>query len=263
MLTIPYVHGAPNWLDLGTPDLDGALGFYGALFGWTFRSAGPEAGGYGMFQLDGGTVAGGMTVTADQGAPSWTVYFRSDDADATAAAASEHGGSAEFAPMDVMEQGRMALLRDAEGVRFGIWQPGTNKGLDLVDVPGSLCWTELYTPDVASAKAFYGGVFGWHTSDIPFGGGTYTTVGPAGADESGTFGGLLPVDADPAETAAGPYWTPYIEVTDTDAVAARVQELGGEVRMPPTDLPDVGRIAKVADPYGARFAVIRSAARQD
>lgn len=45
MLTIPYVHGAPNWLDLGTPDLDGALGFYGALFGWTFRSAGRRPAG--------------------------------------------------------------------------------------------------------------------------------------------------------------------------------------------------------------------------
>jgi predicted enzyme related to lactoylglutathione lyase len=32
--------------------------------------------------------------------------------------------------------------------------------------------------------------------------------------------------------------------------------------MPATDLPDVGRIAKLTDPYGARFAVIKSAPAQ-
>jgi predicted enzyme related to lactoylglutathione lyase len=32
--------------------------------------------------------------------------------------------------------------------------------------------------------------------------------------------------------------------------------------MPATDLEGVGRMAKLADPYGARFAVIKSAPRQ-
>ena len=52
MLTTRFVNGAPNWLDVGTPDIDGAISFYGGLFGWEFQSAGPDAGGYGFFVLD-------------------------------------------------------------------------------------------------------------------------------------------------------------------------------------------------------------------
>ena len=33
--------GTPTWIDLGIPDLDRAMDFYGALFGWTF-DVGPE-----------------------------------------------------------------------------------------------------------------------------------------------------------------------------------------------------------------------------
>src|SRR5689334_8936739 len=57
MLTTDFVPGAPDWLDLGSADVEASSAFYGGLFGWTFRSAGPDAGGYGFFQLDGRTVA--------------------------------------------------------------------------------------------------------------------------------------------------------------------------------------------------------------
>lgn len=39
MLTTRYVDGAPNWTDLGTPDLDGAVDFYTGLFGWEYAAA--------------------------------------------------------------------------------------------------------------------------------------------------------------------------------------------------------------------------------
>ncbi|WP_369228485.1 VOC family protein (plasmid) [Streptomyces sp. R39] len=32
MLTTRFVPGAPNWLDLGVPDIDAAAAFYSALF---------------------------------------------------------------------------------------------------------------------------------------------------------------------------------------------------------------------------------------
>ena len=56
MLTTNYVPGAPNWVDLGTPNVDAAVAFYGPVFGWEFQSAGPDAGGYGMFTMGGKTV---------------------------------------------------------------------------------------------------------------------------------------------------------------------------------------------------------------
>ena len=38
-----YVTGAPNWIDLGTPDIEGAAAFYHHLFGRRFRSADPTS----------------------------------------------------------------------------------------------------------------------------------------------------------------------------------------------------------------------------
>ncbi|MFF5476274.1 VOC family protein [Streptomyces sp. NPDC012935] len=259
MLTTRYVTGAPNWIDVGTPDIEGASSFYGGLFGWRFQPGGPETGGYGLFQLDGRTTAGGMQTTEEQGPPSWTVYFQTPDADATAKAAEQAHGAVLVQPMDVMDMGRMAILADKAGVGFGLWQPGTNKGLDVMNEPGTLCWLELYTTDVPAAAGFYNTTLGMETFALDFYGGTYTTFSPAGQGEDAMFGGVVDKTDDPAEADGPPYWLPYFEVTDTDATVAKAQELGGTVRMPATDLPDVGRIAKLTDPYGARFAVIKSA----
>ncbi|MER6036720.1 VOC family protein [Streptomyces sp. NPDC001835] len=262
MLTTRFVNGAPNWVDLGTPDLDGALSFYGGLFGWQFRSAGPDAGGYGFFQLDGRTVAGGRRIGPEQGPPAWTVYFRSEDAQATARAAEQAHGGVLLPPVDVLGQGHMAVLADQARVPFGIWQPGRTKGVDVASEPGALCWVELYTADIAAAAAFYYKVLGLETSGVPFPGGTYTGVNAAGAGEDAMFGGMVPLADAPAEAEAGPYWLPYFEVEDTDAVAEEARRLGGSVRMPATTVEGVGRMAKLADPYGARFAVIRSGSSQ-
>jgi len=262
MLTTRFVTGAPNWIDLGTPDIAGATAFYRALFGWEFQSAGPEAGGYGFFQLDGKTVAGGMQSTEGQGPPSWTVSFQTPDADTTAKAAEQAGGGTPAPPMDVMDAGRMAILTDTTGAVFGLWQPGRIKGLEVAADPGSLCWVELYTTDVPKVAAFYGAVLGLETSAVSFPGGSYTCVNPAGAGDDGMFGGIVDVDDDPAGTGATPHWLPYFEVTDADATVTTAQELGGQVTMPATDMEGVGRIARLTDPYGARFAVIKSATPQ-
>ncbi|MFB8776393.1 VOC family protein [Streptomyces broussonetiae] len=259
MLTTRFAGGAPNWLDIGTPDLDGAVDFYRALFGWRFRSAGPEAGGYGFFELDGDTVAAGTRTAPERGQSSWTVYFHSPDADATAEAAVRAHGSVLTPPADMPDRGRTALLGDRSGVPFGVRQPGEVKGLDLFEAPGALCWLELYTADIAAAAGFFHTVLGWETSSIAFPDGVYTCVNPAGAGEDALFGGLVTLTDDPVEAGSPAYWLPYFEVTDPDATAARARELGGTVRSEPVDLPDVGRTARLADPYGARFAVLRSA----
>ncbi|MEU6477246.1 VOC family protein [Streptomyces sp. NPDC047017] len=260
MLTTRFVEGAPNWIDVGSPDLGATRAFYGGLFGWELRSAGPEAGGYGFFELDGRIVAAAMPATAEQGPPAWTVYFQCADAEATAEAAEQAHGRVLVRPLDVMGQGHMAVLADQAGVVFGLWQPGERRGLDTAGVTGSLCWVELYTPDVAAAAAFYHRALGLETSAVSFPGGSYTCVNPAEGGEDAMFGGVVPLAEDPAP--GGAHWLPYFEVADPDAVVARAGELGGSVRVPATDLPGVGRVARLDDPHGARFAVIRSASPQ-
>ncbi|CAL9363577.1 VOC family protein [Streptomyces sp. enrichment culture] len=259
MLTTRFVDGAPDWIEVATPDTDGATSFYGRLFGWTYRSAGPEGGGYGFFKRDGGIVAAATRVTPGQGPSAWTVYFQTSDADATAEAARAAGGGVTSPPEQVMSQGRSATLIDTAGAPFGVWQPERRIGLDRAGDVGSLCWAELHTPDVARAAAFFHRVLGWETTGVTFPGGVYTSVNPAGTGEDGTFGGLVPLADDPEDARSGarPHWLPYFGVDDPDAVVAEAAALGGSVRMPATSIPGVGRLARLEDPYGAVFAVLR------
>jgi predicted enzyme related to lactoylglutathione lyase len=262
MLTTHATDGSPVWIDLSTPDLDGAARFYRGVLGWDLAPGGADVGGYSTFRLGGGTVAGVMPAPEEQVRPGWGVYFRTSDADAAVSAVEEAGGTVVFKPMDVMDRGRMAVLTDAAGAQFSVWQPGTVTGLDVAGVPGGLCWTELYTPDETEALDFYRSVFGWESAAMPMpgGDGSYTMVGPADEGAESLFGGLVPTPTDAAEAGSAPHWLLYFGVDDCDATVSAARERGAGVRVPPTDIEGVGRFAELADPYEAEFAVIRGEA---
>lgn len=259
MLSTRYVPGAPNWIDLGSPDIDASVAFYGGLFGWTFQPLGPEAGGYGYLQLDGRTVAA-VGPQMEQGAsPAWTVYYQTPDADLTAKTVEQAGGTVRFGPMDVFTAGRMAGFTDPSGARFAVWQPGETKGLDLVTDPGSLCWVELHTTDAAAARGFYQAVLAWDAQDIPLPGGlTYAVVSTTGGGQEAGIGGIMQLGGESLAPGVGSHWLPYFEVTDVDAVVAKAGASGGTVQMPAVDMEGVGRMAALADPSGALFSVIKS-----
>jgi uncharacterized protein len=258
MLSTNYVPGAPIWVDLGAPDVDAAAAFYGAVFGWQFQSAGPNAGGYGMFTLDGKTIAAVGPLTEDGAESAWTLYFDAPDANATAGAVKRAGGAVRAEPFDVFTAGRMGHFADPAGAQFAVWQPGDTKGLDAVTDPGTLCWTELHTTDPDGAKSFYQEVFGWTTQDVPMGDFNYTLIQPAGGADDSTQGGIMLLSPEMAAGGMSTRWRPYFEVTDCDAAVARATEHGGAVVMPATDVPQAGRMAALTDPAGAPFSVITS-----
>ncbi|WP_030421923.1 VOC family protein [Streptomyces sp. SCSIO 75703] len=258
MLTTRFVTGAPDWIEVGVPDPDGAASFYGALFGWRLRpGTGPADGG--VFERDGAVVAGARTVP--EGEPTaWTVYFRGPDPEAAAEVSRRSRGEV-LRPAERDAEGAVTvLLRDRGGAVFGVRRPGRRAGVEAAGVPGALCWTELHTADVAAAAAYYRAVLGLDTSGVTFPGGVYTCVEPGGAQEDAVFGGLAALADDPVETA--PHWLPYFAVPDTDAVVGRALERGGGAPLPATDVGGVGRLARLTDPWGARFAVLRPAPRQ-
>ncbi|HTS97598.1 MAG TPA: VOC family protein [Streptosporangiaceae bacterium] len=258
MLTTNYVPGAPNWVDLAVPDVDAAAAFYRAVFGWEFQSAGPDAGGYGMFTLNGKTVAAVGPLMEPGAAPSWTIYFDTADANATAEAVKRAGGEVRADPFDVFTQGRMGQFTDPAGAAFAVWQPGETRGLDAVNDPGMLCWTELHTTDPGGAAAFYRAVFGWQTQDMPMGDFTYTVIQPGGGDENSSQGGIMALAPEMAAAGFTTRWQAYFEVADCDAAVAAAAAHGGTVAAPAMDIPGVGRTASLADPAGAPFAVITS-----
>ncbi len=134
--------GSLNFNGLATRDVAGAKSFYGSVFGWTTLDLG---GGVEMWTLPGygdylerdnpdlrkmvaeaGGPAGFEDVVAsiqplpdDQPdtPPHWSVTFGVDDADATAAKATELGGKVMVPPVDAPWV-RMTVIQDPQGAMF-------------------------------------------------------------------------------------------------------------------------------------------------
>jgi uncharacterized protein len=247
-----YAPGTPSWVDLGSPDVDASINFYGSLFGWTASEPGPpEAGGYRFFLQDGKMVAGIGPLMMEGQPPAWLNYVTVADADETAGKARDAGATVFVEPMDVMDVGRFSVLADPTGAAFGLWQPRRHTGAELVNEPVSLTWNELETRDPEAAKPFYKAIFDWSAETAPMGGMEYTTwrLGEQPVGGMADITGRVP-DAVPA------HWLAYFAVADTDATVAQAQELGGEVNVPPMDIP-AGRFAVLGDPHGGVFGVIR------
>ncbi|MEV4946422.1 VOC family protein [Streptomyces sp. NPDC053755] len=256
MLGTDFTTGSPVWLDLGSPDTAAAAAFYSGVFGWEFAPVGQDDVDYGFFQLDGKTVAALGALTQEGAGSAWMLYFQTPDADATAKATAQAGGRVRAEPFDIPDAGRMAQLTDPGGAEFAVRQPPGRMGLEKTSENNTLCWAELHVGDPAAAVDFYGGLFGWRSQDMDAPGMTYRVLSTAEGDQQdASFGGIAAL-GDGGDSAR---WIPYFAVADADETAARAQSAGGSVLMPAADVPDVGRIAWLADPFGAAFAVLKPA----
>jgi uncharacterized protein len=267
-----YIPGVPCWIDTSQPDPEAAVAFYGGLFGWQFEDVmPPDADGeYFIGRIRGGDVAAVGSIPA--GAPqmaTWNTYIWVESADDTAAKVRDAGGQVLMEPFDVMDAGRMAVFADPEGAVFCAWQAKNHKGARIVNEAGSLNFNGLNTRDVEGAKAFYGSVFGWTTLTLDGGAEMWTLPGYGDHLEQGDpglrkrmaeFGGptgfedvvasINPIADDRPDVPA--HWNVTFAVDDADATAAKAEELGGRVTVPPFDAPWV-RMAVIADPAGATF----------
>jgi predicted enzyme related to lactoylglutathione lyase len=240
--------GTPTWVDLGIPDLDRAMEFYGSLFGWEFQVGPPETGRYTMCLLHGRPVAA-LMANPDPAASAfwWNMYFATDDCDDTARRVADAGGTVLQSPMDVMDQGRMAIARDPVGAQFGLWQGRAHIGSEVVNEPGSLVRNDLVTPTPEPARNFYAAVFGYtldRNPDLP--GMDFTFLRRPDGHE---IGGIMGVPDAPASA-----WATTFEVADTDAVVERAVAGGGRATAPEDFI--YGRLASLTDPFGTEFSVI-------
>ncbi|GFO64207.1 VOC family protein [Geomonas paludis] len=113
---------------------------------------------------------------------------------------------------------------------------------------GAFSWFELTTDDVAAAQSFYGRLFGWSTERWD-GEADYTLIKVAGKEVAG----MAPAGPGRRKPLG---WGVYVTVTDVDQTAAKAEELGGKVLVPPTDIPRVGRFCVLQDPQGAVLSAI-------
>lgn len=252
-------HPAGNfcWVELGTTDQAGAKAFYGKLLGWqaTDYPMGP-GGSYTMFRLEGRDAGAAYTLRPEMRAqgvpPHWMPYVAVASADETTQKAGRLGGTVLAPAFDVMDAGRMAVLRDPTGAVFSIWQAKRMPGIGIAGV-NTYCWADLSTPEPQRASEFYGELFGWQFMVSPQDPSGYLHI----RNGEEWIGGVPPASSRPA--GVPPHWMLWFEVADCDAAVATATAAGASVRMAPTTMERVGRIAVVADPQGAGFGMITSA----
>jgi predicted enzyme related to lactoylglutathione lyase len=245
-----YEPGTFSWVDLATPDAEGAKRFYNRLFGWEPEDL-PAGDGdtYTMLRLDERNVAGlfqqGEEAHARGEPPHWNSYVTVEDADSSTQRATELGGEVLAGPFDVMEAGRMAMLQDPTGAAFAVWQARSQIGAALVNDVGAFCWNELATRDPDAAREFYAALFGWEGE---VGEGGYTMIRNAGR----LNGGIRPLTEE--EGGVPPHWIVYFAVKSAEDAVRAAQPAGARTLVPPIDV-SIGRFAVIADPQGAPFGV--------
>ncbi len=256
-LITSYPQGAPSWADLATSDAAAAKKFYTELFGWTAEDnpAGPNM-IYTMYKHGDSYVAASFQDDPEmsKGAPPrWQVYIAVDDVEAAAERVREAGGEVVGGPFDVMEAGRMAVVKDPQGAFVNLWQSKEHIGAGKQNEPGALDWFELATTDSEAASSFYEKVLGCSAKkndDVPEGMDyTFLFVGDR------PRAGIVQIQDDWGDVP--PHWTVYIGVEDIAVSLKNLERLGGECLMSPQEIP-VGTLALVKDPQGATFYIFRA-----
>lgn len=245
------------WLELATSDQAASKKFYTSLFGWTITEfpMGPNE-SYTIFSLQGRNTSAAYTLRKDQRdhhvPPHWMLYIAAENADASQAKAAQLGATVLAPAFDVMDLGRMAVIQDPTGAIFSLWQAKSHQGTGIAGVDGTLCWADLSTPDQQRAGDFYSALFGWQImkeDEDPAH--NYWHI-KCGED---FIGGIPP--ASHRDPKIPPHWMPYILVSNCDATANQAKQQGAKLYMPPQDFEEVGRIAVIADPQGAAFAIFQ------
>ena len=228
-----YAPGTPCWVELsGTPDVEAS----GALLRRPVRLGGPgaaELGGNGRLpagETGRRATSPGVSPQMEDGQPTvWATYVSVEDADGDGGGGRrDAGGSVIVEPMDVMELGQMAVFADPTGAVFGIWQPGTFAGAELVNESGCLRLERARHPRHRRRQ-------GSSTARSSAGASRRKSPsGPAptrsGKSGEAMVGGMLDMSAVELPAEVPPHWLVYFTVEDTDAAVEKVKGGGGDVR---------------------------------
>ncbi len=117
--------------------------------------------------------------------------------------------------------------------------------------PGTPSWIDLATTDLAGAKLFYAGLFGWSLVEMPSPEGPYCMFSKEGA----TVAAAYQMTPDTVDNGIPPHWATYVTVANIDDTLAVIREEGGTVVQEPHRVPGAGRTAAVQDPSAAVFAL--------
>lgn len=246
--------GKVIWVDLVTPNLATAEHFYAGLFGWSFPDTRDGSSHYAVAMLDGRPVAGLFQHAVPAGEhrqSAWLTFIAVADVDAAKQTTVAQGGRVLSEPHAYARRGRQAVLADPQGAIFAVLASSSGDPPDVLATPGEWIWSSLIATDPGKDAAFYQTVFGYDVFDSENeDGGEHLILS---TDEYARAS----VNAMPdVASHRHPHWLNFVRVVDTVQMTAKVSELGGRVLVEPRVDRHGGRVAVVADPFGAPFGLL-------
>ncbi len=248
--------GSFCWTELATTDVDAALAFYGALFGWDPEPGDlGDSGRYVRCNLNGKPVAAILEMSEEEQAfkasPQWLHYVAVEDLDDALIRAEDLGGTRFEGPLSVPEAGRLGTVEDPDGAKLCLWQAENFHGSAWHRELNAPAWREIMTRKADEVSDFYTRLLGWQPTQRQMGESTYTTFVSQGEG----VGGLEAMGEEHA--GVPPQWMLYIAVANLRSTLEAAQALDAKVIRPATEMPGVGTVATLTDPKGAIFSVIQ------
>jgi len=241
------------WFEYAGGDARKAQGFYGELFHWkTQPMPTPDGGNYTMIALGTQTIGGyAPLIPGETTTPHWRSHLQVQDAASTAQKVKSLGGKVIKEPQKMGDLGTMGLVTDPQGALFALWQPGKPEGTgDYKGIEGAWVWNELMCDDDEKAVAFYKQIAGFTEDRMDMGEhGTYHLLKIGDKGSGGVMKKMMP--------QAPTHWLPYVQVASTDQSVERAKKLGADIKVPATDIPNVGRFAVFVDPQGAGLGILQ------
>jgi len=110
-----------HFLEIVTPDVDGACSLYSMMYGVTFGDPDQNLGGARTAGLEGGGMLGVRAPLRDTETPVVRPYVLVDDISAAVSAAAEAGAEIAMMPTEITGHGRFAIVIHG-GIESGLWQ---------------------------------------------------------------------------------------------------------------------------------------------
>lgn len=249
------------WYELVTNDIDKAVNFYKKVVGWEIKDSGMPGMRYMIFGKDGKDVGGMMTwaaVGAPEAPPEWMGHIHTGKLDDELKAVTADGGAILKPAQDIPGVGRFAVVRDPQRVMYMLFEPGKQGAPPRLDqmAVGNVGWHELLTDDAASAFDYYSKHYGWQ-KDLAHDMGAMGTYQTFRTDKPLDTGGMINLKCPGMPEGIPPHWKFYFTVDDIEAAQERVIGAGGEILLPPMDVPGGSRILQATDDQGGQLALIQ------
>lgn len=241
-------YGSIVWYTLVTPNLQESVAFYRKVFKWDINLVEAKKQQVAIVRYQGRPIAS-MVEIPGADAALWIASVSTRSVRDMSEKFRANGGRVILEPFNIKGTGRQVVLEGPLGEKIGFIENPAHPVSQLTNGDQEWIWTELWSTDTDSSRAFYQKVF--DAGIVP----NEKTEKPYWfiSKEGENVAGIIP---NPAEGARS-QWVPYINIQDIPGFYGGLEESGALILLAPDSGYRNGSIVVFEDPHNAMVCVQR------